>query len=100
MLTAGDNMKEWKRAAERLFFECHKKIVDIAEELQVSRQWIATYLRSLPGYTAETERRKNKNAEKRRYTKMVWMRDSRTEAAILRREHEQAVRELSAERYH
>lgn len=93
-------MKEWKRAAERLFFESHKKIVDIAEELQVSRQWISNYLRTLPGYTAETERRKARNNQFRKYKKMVWMRDSRTEAAILRREHEQAVRELSAERYH
>lgn len=93
-------MESWKAKAADMFFGSGSKIIDIAEEVGKSRQTVSTFLQSCGGYDAELRRRKEENAARRKYKKMIWARDSRTEAAVLRREHEQAVRELSAEKYH
>ena len=90
----------WKTEAERLFFNEGKSIVEIAERIKISRQSIAAHLSTCSGFAEEKTRRKEKNTENRKYKKMIWARDARTEAAVLRREHEMAVKELSAERYH
>lgn len=93
-------MKAWKQSAYALFFDEHKTIIDIAEAVGKTRQTVSAYLTDCPGFDKEIEFRRTRNAENRRYKKMIFMRDSRTEAAVLKREHEQAVKELSAERYH
>ncbi|MBQ7974593.1 MAG: helix-turn-helix domain-containing protein [Clostridia bacterium] len=93
-------MAQWRETAFELFFSEHLKIIQIADIVGVSRQTVSSYLKECADFEKEVEWRKRQHADTRRYKKMIFMRDSRTEAAVLRREHEQAVRELSAERYH
>lgn len=99
-------MGSWKQEAERLFFDSKMSIVDIETAIGVSRKSISGHLRSHPDYDRERQDRKAANAEARTEYKRKWDRQHRCTipmsptAESIRREHELAVRELSAERYH
>ncbi len=93
------SMKEWQKAAEHLYFTEHKKIVEVAEIIGVTRQTVSRYLKSCPGWVKEQEARKHESAVRRKRQKERWELFCRSEPN-LKREHAQAVAELSAERYH
>ena len=91
--------KTWHKKAILLYFGEHIKIIDIAEQLGVTRQTVSVFLQSLPEWKQEAEYRKNESEKRRKTQKQRWEQYHRM-PANLKREHEQAVRELSAERYH
>ncbi len=96
-------MCNWKNEAEKLFFNEHKKITDIAKQLDMTRKTISEYLQTLSGFTDEKERRKADNQEKRSEYKRTWEQTHRgsykeDEAAMLKRQHNIDVAVLSYER--
>lgn len=99
-------MNNWKERAEVLFFKDKLNINRISEKLGVSRKSISKYLGSREGYQEERENRKQLNSEKRREYKREWDRKNRNTlprnitADDLKRDHETAVKILSAEKYH
>ncbi len=102
----GEQMKaEWKGRAEALFFVEKKSIVDIENEIGVSRKSISAHLRSCPEYEMERNRRKVANAANRTEYKRDWDRKNRPFSPgpvtqdTIRREHEMAVAILSREKY-
>lgn len=96
---------DWRLGAKGLFFVDKKSIAEISRIIGVSRQSVYAYLKTLTGYTAERERRRNENAEKRALCRRQWDRANRPEryssitAETIRQEHETAVRILSRDRY-
>lgn len=100
--------RNWGDEAERLFFICDKTIVEIAEELSLSRKAVGGYLKTCAAFSAEKERRKRKNAAGRREYKREWDRTNRRnpfqlgngERESLKREHETAAIILSRERFY
>ncbi len=100
-----DAMKktDWKQEAASLFFGQGKSLVEIADLTGVSRKTLSFYLQTLPGYTAERERRKQENRRKRKEYQREWDRKNRryttVNAETMRREHELAVLILSREKY-
>ena len=102
----GEQMKaEWKGRAEALFFVEKKSIVDIENEIGVSRKSISAHLRPCPEYEMERNRRKVANAANRTEHKRDWDRKNRPFSPgpvtqdTIRREHEMAVAILSREKY-
>lgn len=93
---------DWKAYAEKMYFE-GSSINDIAAEIEKSRQAVSGYLKSLPGFKEEKERRKMENREKRREYKRVKNKQYRIPMEItadtIKREHDIAVMLLSHERY-
>ena len=94
---------DWKQEAASLFFGQGKSLVEISALTGVSGKTLSFYLRTLPGYTAERERRKEKNRRKRKEYQREWDRKNRryttVNAETMRREHEFAVLILSREKY-
>lgn len=74
--------------------------------VEKSRQSVSAYLKTLPGYREEKERRKAANAAKRRAYKTEKQKKYRASGMMavtgetLRREHDLAALELSREIYH
>lgn len=99
-------MNDWKKRANTLFFNDKLNINQISEVLGMSRKSISKYLSSCEGYKKEREERKKINKEKRREYKREWDRANRLTISQkvteddLKRDHETAVRILSAEKYH
>lgn len=99
-------MGSWREEAETLFFNGKKSITEIEAITGVSRKSLSGHLRGCPGYEAERRARKEAHAAARYQYKREWDRKNRCTFSMtptpesLRQEHEQAVRELSAERYH
>lgn len=93
---------DWKENAEKMYFD-GSSINDIADETGKSRQAVSGYLKTLPGYSAEKERRKLANKEKRREYKREKNKQYRIPVEItadtMRREHDIAAMLLSHERY-
>lgn len=97
----------WREKAAQ-YYRDGLKISDIALLLDVSRQSVSAFLKSVPGCQEEKYRRKKENAGKRRAYKTEKQRIYREKTAVpmqvtaetMRREHELAVLELSRERYH
>lgn len=94
----------WREQVRHLFFDCKKSIVEIEGIVGISRKSISGYLRQLPGYQRERERRKLENKERRPEYKRQWERKHRftggaVTAETIRREHETAVAILSREKY-
>lgn len=102
----GDKMNDWKERANKLFFNDKLNINQISEVLGISRKSISKYLATVEGYKKEKEERKKINREKRREYKREWDRVNRLTVSQkitqddLKRDHEMAVRILSAEKYH
>lgn len=102
---------DWKEKATRLYFNEHLKIGEIAGRVGKSRQSVSSFLHGLEGVEAEKERRRQISAKRRARSKRVWEAKNRTGASAgsfgghidvlhecVRREHRQAVAELSRER--
>lgn len=95
----------WKEDAASYFFNEGRSINDISDMTGISRQSISGYLKSLPDYQTERERRKAKNREARKKYKREKNREYRSSlpmaptAESIRHEHEMAVRILSQEKY-
>lgn len=99
-------MKNWKELAKEYYFDSHLSIKDIAAMTDVSRQSISGYLKTLPEFPKEKDRRKKQNAAKRKDYKKVKNREYRSAAQLpitaetMKREHDLAALELSHEIYH
>lgn len=96
--------RDWRAAACEQFFKGHKSIGEIARITGISRQSISGYLKRLPGYRDERDRRKQQNAAARREYKREKNREYRAMGAVtaetIRREHDVAALILSREKYH
>lgn len=96
--------KGWKEEARKGFFESNLSITEIASQTGISRQSISGFLKRLPGYREERERRKTTNAEARREYKRNKNREYRAMGMVteetIRREHDVAALILSREKYH
>lgn len=98
--------KDWKQEARDCFFESHMSIEDISSYIGISRQSISGYLKTLPGYKEEKERRKIVKRENRKEYKREKNREYRASygggitAETIRREHDVAALILSREKYH
>lgn len=94
----------WKEKAGKLFFESGMGVGEIAEYLDVSRQSVSGYLKSLPGYEEERARRREAGREKRKEYKKRKNREYRSCMAVtaetMRREHDTAALILSREKYY
>lgn len=94
----------WKKKAEDLFFVSGMGTVEIAAYLGISRQSVSGYLKNLPGYDTERERRKAAGRERRKEYKKQKNREYRSCMEVtgetLRREHDVAALILSREKYH
>lgn len=102
-----ESKEDWKKKADSYFHD-GLKISEIALLLNVSRQSVSAYLKTLPDYKEVKEQRKKENAKRRRIYKTEKQRTYRAEDSLImavtpetvRREHELAAMELSRERYH
>lgn len=96
--------KDWRKTAATAFFERHQSIEDIAGQIHISRQSISKYLKKLPGYHEERERRKMANAAARKEYKRDKNREYRAMGTVtsetIRREHDMAAIILSREKYY
>lgn len=97
---------EWQKEVNKLYFEEHKRINEIAEIIGKSRKTISKYLNSLSGIKMEKQNRKNITKEKRKIYQRRWDMLHRTklseedEQRIMRRSHDVASAILSAEKYY
>lgn len=96
----------WKDKAAS-YYRDGLKISEIVILLDVSRQSISRYLKTLPDLEKIRKQRKEEKARNRRIYKTEKQRKYRAADCIqtvtpesMRREHELAVMELSRERYH
>ena len=99
-------MESWKEKAAA-YWNDGLRVEDISVLLEVSRQSISAYLKTLPGYAEEKARRKRESAARRREYKTEKQRQYRAvsgsmavTAETMRREHDLAALELSREIYH
>lgn len=99
-------MQDWKGRAKALFLIEKVNISQIADVVGVTRQTVSKYIKSLPEYEDEAARRKQQSRINRVVYKSEWQRNKRNTISheitgdTLRRDHEQAVIELSREKYH
>lgn len=94
---------DWKEKAADLYFGSMMGISEIAAYLDISRQSVSGYLKHLPDYGAERDRRKAANSCRRKEYKKEKNRQYRALAVTgetLRREHDVAALILSREKYH
>lgn len=95
-------MKEWQITAIRMYFGNKKKINEIAETTGRTRQTVSTFLKSLPEWDEEQQRRRQASKAARVTYKRLWDFHNRSQSDIsasVRRDHAQAVAELSKEKY-
>lgn len=97
---------EWKSRAAS-YYRDGLKITDIAVLLDVSRQSVGAYIRTLPDLADIKEKRRAAAAKARRSYKTEKQRVYRATDCLMavtpetmRREHELAAMELSREKYH
>lgn len=97
---------DWKQQAFEMYFGKHMKIANISEETGISRQHISRYLQQFTQFKVEKEWRKKQNLARRRKSKRLWDREHRErkksfepDRYTIQREHEEAVRVLSHEKY-
>lgn len=90
---------EWQKEARRLYFEQHMKINGVAACVHKTRQTVSSFLQSQPEWQKEQDFRKEESAKRRKKQKQFYDMLHRSEPNLLR-EHETAVRILSAEKYH
>lgn len=95
----------WQERAKALFFMEKKSIRQISIMLFKSEKSIYDYLKRLPEYKQEKEKRKKANKQKRKEYQKQWDRENRADrytsisGESLKREHDVAAMILSAERY-
>ncbi len=97
---------DWKQCVFEMYFGKHMEIVDISRAVGRSRQHVSRYLRQFTQFAVEKEWRKKQNRIKRNESKKQWDREHRKRFTVpavdsesLRREHDEAVRVLSHEKY-
>ncbi len=94
----------WREKAKELYLESGMKVGEIAAYLEISRQSVSGYLKTLPEYGAERERRKSAGALLRKEYKRKKNQEYRVQCAVtgetLRREHDVAALILSREKYY
>ena len=99
-------MREWKERARALFFIEKLKIGEIAKMTGVSRKSVSKYIRSLPEYADEAQRRGKNAVQRRTEYKPNWHRKNRpnrysvVNGETIRREHDVAAMILSREKYY
>jgi len=93
-------LKEWQSRAKELYFGSSLGIGVVAEAVGKTRQTVSAFLKGCPEWNDERSRRKYESKLRRKKGQLLWDRSNRAADASIRREHEQAVRELSAEKYH
>lgn len=100
---AGEKMP-WRERAKEMYFESGMRVGDIAAYLDVSRQSVSGYIKSLPEYETERERRRQAGAEQRRAYKRRKNREYRDQNVVtgetMRKEHDVAALILSREKYY
>ena len=96
----------WRGEAEHYYFECHWTFNEIEKQIGVSRKSIAAFIKICPKYADEIIYRQEAQRETRKAYQRDWDRKNRRMSIpmgvteeTLRREHDQAVKELSLERY-
>ncbi|NDO47035.1 hypothetical protein [Clostridium sp. MD294] len=95
----------WQERAKALFFMEKKSIREISIMLLKSEKSIYRYLKKLPEYKQEKEKRKKENRQKRKAYQKQWDRQNRVEGYTningesLKREHDLAAIILSREKY-
>ncbi len=95
----------WQEQAKALFFMEKKSIREISIMLLKSEKSIYRYLKKLPEYKQEREKRKKANRQKRKAYQKQWDRKNRAErytnisGESLKREHDLAAIILSREKY-
>ena len=95
----------WQERVKALFFMEKKSIREISIMLLKSEKSIYSYLKKLPEYKQEKEKRKKANSQKRKEYQKQWDRQNRTEryhcinGESMKREHDVAARILSRERH-
>ncbi len=95
----------WQERAKALFFMEKKSIREISIMLLKSEKSIYRYLKKLPEYKQEKEKRKKANRQKRKAYQKQWDRQNRVErytninGESLKREHDLAAIILSREKY-
>ena len=91
--------RQWHEKAAQLYFSEHKSIIEVAAAVGRTRQTVSTFLNSQKElWKREQEYRRSESRKRRKAQKHWWEFHNRI-GINLAREHEQAVRELSAERY-
>lgn len=96
---------EWKRQAKALFFIDRLDIKEIAFIVHRARETVSRFLNDCEGYEAEMAMRKKQSAKNRKEYQRNWDRENRSSKTgditgdSLKREHDQAVRILSRERF-
>ncbi len=94
----------WREKARELYLESGMKVGEVAAYLEISRQSVSAYLKSLPEYKTECERRKGASALRRKEYKRKKNQEYRMQDAVtgetLRREHDVAAMILSREKYY
>lgn len=95
----------WQEQAKALFFMEKKSIREISIMLLKSEKSIYRYLKKLPEYKQEKEKRKKANSQKRKAYQKQWDRKNRVDryanisGESLKREHDLAAIILSREKY-
>lgn len=95
-------MKDWQITAIRLYFAEKKKINEVAAAVGRTRQTISAFLKSLPEWNEEQQLRRQASKAARVKYKRLWDFHNRSQSDIsdsVRRDHAQAVAELSKEKY-
>ncbi len=94
----------WRAKAKQLYLESGMKVGDIAVYLEISRQSVSAYLKTLSEYDEERQRRKNAGTSRRKEYKRKKNQEYRMQNAVtgesLRREHDVAALILSREKYY
>ncbi len=97
---------DWKQRAFEMYYGKHMDIVDISKAVGISRQHVSKYLQEFTQFRVEKEWRKKQNCIKRHENKKQWDRERRKRFTVpavdsesVRREHEEAVRVLSHDKY-
>ena len=93
------DFQEWQKKAYDLYFKQHKKIIAVSELVGKTRQTVSSFLQAQQEWNSEQEFRKAESAKRRKKQKMFYDMLHRSEPNLFR-EHETAVRILSAEKYH
>ena len=103
--TKKGSVKMWQERAKALFFVEKKSIKEISIMLFKSEKSIYDYLKKIPEYKQEKEKRKKENKQKRKMYQKEWDRKNRSNryscinGESLKREHDLAAIILSREKY-
>ena len=93
----------WQEQAKALFFIEKKTIKEVSQDIYKSERSIRQYLKTLPQYKKEREKRKTENREKRKAYQRQWDRVNRRYCMVngesIKREHTIAAIILSKEKY-